>query len=108
VTAANGNLHETLRLESGHASDGDLALTRFCHPLALVDLSIDVEKGMISGLYTFAPRPSDPYREHFNVWLIRSNERSLFLTDASGVEVESLDALARQVIAPCFASVVRH
>jgi hypothetical protein len=108
VTAVNGNLNETLRLESGDARDGGLALTRFCHPLALVDLTIDVESGMIGGLYTFASRPGDPYREHFNVWLIRSNEGSTFLTDASGVQIESLDAMARQVIAPCFANIVRR
>jgi hypothetical protein len=107
VDAVNSDLPESLRLALGDATQGGLALTRFHHPLAFVDLTIDVESGMIGGLYTSAPRPGDAYREHFNVWLIRSTDQTLYLTDAQGHGFESLDAMARQVIAPCFANVVR-
>jgi hypothetical protein len=107
VEAVNRDLPESLRLETGDASEGGLALTRFHHPLAFVDLSIDVDNGMIGALYTSAPRPGNDYREHFNVWLIRSTEDALFLTDAHGHRFESVDAMARQVIGPCFANIVR-
>ena len=104
VDAVNRDLPEALRLSAGDASRGGLALTRFHHPLAFVDLTMDVDSGMIEGLYTSATNPGDPYREHSNVWLIRSADPTLFVTDAHGHPLESLDALARQVIAPCFAS----
>ena len=107
VDAVNSDLPESLRLSSGDAPMGALALTRFHHPLAFLDLTFDLESGMIGGLYTSAVRPGDPYREDFNVWLIRSMEAGLLVTDARGHAMESLDEMARQVIAPCFANVVR-
>jgi hypothetical protein len=103
VDATNSQAAHLRRIECGDSQTA-LTLTHFQYPLVLLDLTIDVESGMIGGLYTYAAQQCDPYREQFRVWLIRTHDTNLVLNDSRGRAVPSLDEMAQQVIAPYLAS----
>src|SRR5947209_5165115 len=68
----NSRVSDVRRVECGDSPTGGLALTRWSeYPVAFLDVSVDVDSGMIGCLYTFAAHAGDPYRELHKVWLMR-------------------------------------
>ena len=105
IGAVNSRVADVRRVEFGDSPTGGLALTRWSeYPLAFLDVSVDVDSGMIGCLYTFAAQAGDPYRELHKVWLMRPVETGILVTDERGHAVSSLHELARQVVEPYLAS----
>ena len=104
VGTINSRLPDLRRVECGDSPTGGLALTRWSeYPVAFLDVSVDVDSGMIGCLYTFAARDGDPYREVHKVWLMRGSDAGLIVTDEQGRAVASSDDLARQIAEPYLA-----
>ena len=105
VKTANGQVPELRRVECGDSPTGGLALTRWsAYPVAFLDVSVDVDSGMIGCLYTVAVRDGDPYREVHKVWLMRGVEAGLVVTDDQGRAIGSSAELAQQVVDPYLSS----
>ena len=102
VTAVNGinsRVSDTRRVECADSPTGGLALTRWSdYPVAFLDISVDVDSGMIGCLYSFAARDGDEYAELHKVWLMRAVDGGLMVTDESGQPVSSTGDLARQIV----------
>jgi len=99
IRSVNSQIPEPSRVECADSIAGGLALTRWSeYPVAFLDVSVDVDSGMIGCLYTFAAKPGDPYTEQHKVWLMRDVEAGIVVTDERGNAVSSCEELARQVV----------
>ena len=99
VTAHNERLTELTPVTCAETVNGGFAVTRFAHPLALLDVAIDIESGMIACIYTLTNPLSSNCRERLNVLLIRGSETEWFLTDRNGQRL-ALQESAKEVIEP--------
>jgi len=99
IRGVNNQIPAGQRVECGESMANGLALTRWNeYPVAFLDVSVDVDSGMIGCLYTFAAKPGDPYTEQHKVWLMRDVEAGIVVTDERGNAVSSCEELARQVV----------
>ena len=99
INGVNTRLPEVRRVEYADSPTGGLALTRWSdYPVAFLDISVDVDSGMIGCLYSFAERDGDAYDELHSVWLMRAVDGGLAVTDEHGRPVTSSADLARQIV----------
>jgi len=99
VNGVNSRLPDVRRVECADSPTGGLALTRWSdYPVAFLDISVDVDSGMIGCLYSFAERDGDAYDELHSVWLMRAVDGGLAVTDEHGRPVSSSADLARQIV----------
>lgn len=99
VDAHNERVTEPTQVTCAETVSGGFAVTRFAHPLALLDVAIDIESGMIACIYTLTNPASSNCRERLNVLLIRGSETEWFLTDRNGQRL-ALQESAQEVIEP--------
>lgn len=100
ITTYNSRTAEPMRVHCAETLGDGFAVTRFQYPLALIDIAIDIDSGMIACVYTFSAHPADAYRECIRVWLVRATETEIFLTAQDGHRLESLDQVGQQVLKP--------
>lgn len=99
ITAHNARIADSAEITCAETVTGGFAVTRFAHPLALLDVAIDIESGMIACIYTLGTRASSSCRERLNVLLIRGTDSEWFLTDRNGKRLVVQES-AHEVIEP--------
>lgn len=100
ISTYNSRTAEPMRVHCAETLRGGFAVTRFQYPLALIDIAIDIDSGMIACVYTFSAHAADAYRECIRVWLVRATATEIFLTAQDGHRLESLDQVGQEVLKP--------
>ena len=100
VRTRNARIGGTAPIEWAETLTGGFTVTRFQHPMALLDVLTDIESGMVACVYTLTARETGSCRERLNVLLMRGTESDLYLTSQHGQRFESLDDSANEVLRP--------
>jgi hypothetical protein len=99
IAELNKHVAAGQQIECADSPGGGLALTRWSeYPVALLDVSIDLDAATLECVYSCAAREGDQYRELRKVWSIRSADGGLVVTDERGEGVTSSDEIARMVV----------
>jgi hypothetical protein len=99
IDEVNKHLAGPSQIECADSPGGGLALTRWSeYPVALLDVSIDLEAATIGCVYSCAAREGDQYRELRKTWSIKGADGGLVVTDERGEGVSSSDEIARMVV----------
>jgi hypothetical protein len=106
-----GALAEQIAAYSGRRNDpiqwaqtpaGGFAATRFSRPLALLDVALDSDSGLIACVYTFATHDDAPYQESVRVLLVTERD-TMFLRTQEGRRLETCDEAAQDLLTPFIA-----
>ena len=90
-------------VECAETPRGGLAVTKFRRPLALIDMTVDIDSGMIACVYTFAAHDDPQYRECLNVLLVGATETEMFLKTQHGHRLTTFDDAAHEILTPYLA-----
>lgn len=89
-------------IEWGQTPTGGFAATRFRRPLALLDVALDLDSGLIACVYAFGTLPDAPYQESLRVQLVTKHE-TLFLRTQEGRRLETCGDAAQDLLKPFIA-----
>jgi hypothetical protein len=100
IAEVNKHLDGDGQIDCADSPGGGLALTRWSeYPVALLDVSIDVEAATLECVYSCAAREGDQYRELRKLWSIKNGDGGLLVTDdESGEDAASPDDIARVIV----------
>jgi hypothetical protein len=95
--AAYGGQNDTIQW--GETLTGGFAATRFRRPLALFDVALDTDSGLIACVYTFGSHDDAPYRESVRVLLVTEGD-TMFLRTQEGRRLKTCDDAAGDLLTP--------
>ena len=95
--AAYGGQNDAIQW--GETPTGGFAATRFRRPLALFDVALDSDSGLIACVYTFGSHDDAPYQESVRVLLVTEGD-TMFLKTQEGRRLETSDDAARDLLTP--------
>lgn len=101
IASHNRDAASSVPLQCGDSPSGGFSVTRFAHPLATLDVLIDVESGMIASISTSSAERG--YRERLRVLLMRSGDPHVTLFDDQGRHLTSVDGAVHEILRPFFA-----
>ena len=86
-------------IQWGQTLTGSFAATRFRRPLALFDVALDSDSGLIACIYTFGSHDDAPYQESVRVLLVTEGD-TMFLRTQEGRRLQTCDDAARDLLTP--------
>jgi hypothetical protein len=90
-------------IQCGQTPTGGFAATQFRQPLAFIDVTLDIDNGLVACVYTFRTDDDAPYQESVRVLLVTERDTMLFLRTQEGRLLETSDAAAQDLLRPYFA-----
>jgi hypothetical protein len=90
-------------IQWGHTPTGGFAATRFRKPLALIDVALDSDNGLVACVYTFGMHDDAPYQESVRVLLVTERDTMMFLSNQEGRRLDTCDDAARDLLSPFIA-----
>lgn len=94
--------HRNDAIQWAQTATGGFAATRFRRPLALLDVVLDGDSGLIASVYTFATHDDAPYQESVRVLLVTEHD-TMFLRTQEGRRLETCDDAAQDLLRPFIA-----
>jgi hypothetical protein len=101
MAAYNGRHNDAI--EWGQTPTGGFAATRFRKPLALIDVALDSDNGLMACLYTFATHDEAPYQESVRVLLVTERDTKVSLSTQEGLLLGTSDDAAQDLLTPFIA-----
>jgi len=99
IAMVNKHLTSASQIECADSPGGGLALTRWSeYPVALLDVSIDLEAATLACIYSCAAREGDQYRELRKTWAITAADGGLVATDEAGESITTSDEIGRMIV----------
>ena len=87
-------------IQWGHTPTGGFAATRFRKPLALLDVALDSDNGLVACVYTFGMHDNEPYQESVRVLLVTERDTMMVLSNQEGRRLDTYDDAARDLLSP--------
>jgi hypothetical protein len=98
VTAYNESRDDVIQW--GETPTGGFAATRFHRPLALMDVALDSDNGLMACVYTFATDDQAPYQESLRILLVTEHDTVMCLTTQEGRRLGTSDDAALDLLTP--------
>jgi hypothetical protein len=106
MMAAYNECHDD-SIDCGETPTGDFAATRFRKPLALVDVALDSDNGVIACIYSFGTDRQSPYQESVRILQIRKSETGVGLTTQEGRCIDTCEDAAQDLLTPFITGLTR-